>query len=290
MLLSTLFLLALSAAGLWAVRATRRERTESVFQQAASLAVAAAAYLDQCLSSVDSTASMFVRSRGREPMTRANLDQSLAAVLRDQPCVLDAILTGPESVIIGSGLPTALEKPPGALPHLQQVLATKRRAISDLGVDPVAGKPTLFFGYPVPDAAAEVLTLALDLARVGSTFAEIPLPAGSVITLTTPGGLVLARSREADRYIGTTVEVPGRPEPGDSPRTVRLTGDGIDQLAATASIRLAPWLVTVAIPDDVVVASLWPQWRRELLVVAIAVLGSIILCVWLCGQKSPRLD
>ena len=50
-----------------------------------------------------------------------------------------------------------------------------------------------------------MLGLGLDLARLQTLFSSIPLPDGSVVTLADSAGRVLARSRDAERYIGTAM-------------------------------------------------------------------------------------
>ena len=59
-------------------------------------------------------------------LNRAECDRLFAAVLRNQPCILNILLSAPDETIKGSALPTTNEKPRLSMPHVQQVIATGR--------------------------------------------------------------------------------------------------------------------------------------------------------------------
>ena len=91
---------------------------------------------------------------------------------------------------------------------IANVTATGKPVISDWYKGQVSGKPVVTLGYPVRAAdqsVAGALGLSIDLSRLQMVFAKVPLPAGSVITLLDRSGLVLARSADAERFIGTTM-------------------------------------------------------------------------------------
>ena len=78
--------------------------------------------------------------------------------------------------------------------------------------------------------AVRVLDFGIDLSRLQTMFAGIPLPEGSVITLTDRRGLVLARSRDAERFIGTTMAVPDGDGGGAPPASAVQDLDGVERL------------------------------------------------------------
>src|ERR1051326_1145412 len=87
-------------------------------------------------------------------------------------------------------------------------------------------------------------------------FGSVPLPAGSVATLTDRRSRVLARSVDADRYIGQRVEASPLP-PGEVKTTqVRSGMDGVERCFGNALIRRGPWLLSVGIPRSVATARL----------------------------------
>jgi signal transduction histidine kinase len=290
-----LLLLPLIAAAAWSTSRSREEGAAQLRQEAASVAATSAAYLDQYLRGLDSMASALVHNPSVIAMQRAECDRLFAAVLHDQPLLLNVVLQAPDGTLKGSALPPTDERPLVSLPRVRAVVTTGQPVVSDLTVGPLTQRATILFGYPVrmPDdtAVVAVLTLGLNLTGLESTFKAIPLLEGSIVTLTNRLGLVLARSREADRYIGTTVEVPNPTEPGSEPRTaVKTDIDGIERVVASAAVGRGPWTMSVGIPTSVIIDRLWPLWRRNATIVAIATFVSLLLSLWLGRQLSRQLE
>ena len=122
-------------------------------------------------------------------------------------------------------------------------------------------------------AVVGVLAMGLDLSQLQSTFATPSLADGSIVTLTNPQGLVLARSREGDRFIGTTVDVPA-PSGAGAPRSPPQTDiDGVERFVASADVGRGPWLLSAGIPTSLIAARMWPLEWRLLAVIAIAALA-----------------
>ncbi len=171
--------------------------------------------------------------------------------------------------------------------------ATGKPVISDWYKGQVSGKPVVTLGYPVRAAdqsVAGALGLSIDLSRLQMVFAKVPLPAGSVITLLDRSGLVLARSADAERFIGTTMMPPADAAAGPP----RITGepDGVQRITALGSIRRGPWFLSVAIPRTVVRESLFPLWTRHVLIIgasAFALIGLGMLIAWQTTLHVNRL-
>src|SRR6185295_6275755 len=75
----------------WSGNLTRREREAEVREQAGSIATTAAAYLNQYLSGVDSMAAALTLNPTVVALDRAESDRLFAAVLRDQPLLLNIV-------------------------------------------------------------------------------------------------------------------------------------------------------------------------------------------------------
>ena len=104
------------------------------------------------------------------------------------------------------------------------------------------------------------LERGLDVASAQAVIETIPLPEGSVITITDDQGSVLARSRDRDRYVGRPVE--GATAARAVPQSqIREGMDGVQRVFANALYAQGPWLVSVGIPTSVardrVEAILW---------------------------------
>ena len=173
-----------------------------------------------------------------------------------------------------------------------KVLSSGEPFVSDLTISPETRKPTVVLAYPVRGAVGSadgVLDFGIDLSRLQTMFARIPLPEGSVITLTDRRGLVLARSHDAERFIGTTMAVPGG-DGGAAPTTSAVQDlDGVERLRASVMVGRAGWGMSVGIPTSVVGDRSWPLWRRNIAIVSIAGLSSLMLWLWTGTRLSRQL-
>jgi len=289
---AVLLLLPTAIGAVWLRSQARRARTEEVRQEAISAVSASAASFDQFLRGLDSVASALALNPSVIALNRAECDRLFAEVLRQQSSILNILLSAPDETIKGSALPTTNVKPRLSMPHVQQVIATGGAAVSELSVGPLTHKPTIILGYPVRSnlgAVVGVLAMGLDLSQLQSTFTAPALADGSIVTLTNPQGLVLARSREADRYIGTTIEVPA-PSGSGAPGFAQQTDmDGVERFVASTAIGRGPWLLSVGIPTSVIASRMWPLGWRALAVIAIAALAGVVLILLMSSRLSRQL-
>jgi C4-dicarboxylate-specific signal transduction histidine kinase len=156
-------------------------------------------------------------------------------------------------------------------------------AISEFGIGQMSGKPTVVLAYPVRDASSTVvgaLGLGINLARLQTLFSDIPLPQNSVVTMTDEKGRVLARSRDAERYIGRPTGDALTVPPRDVPRTQTLKGpDQIWRFYGTDVIPRGPWLLSVGIPTSVAGERSAPLFRRNIVIAASAVVTVLLLAL-----------
>jgi two-component system NtrC family sensor kinase len=278
-------------AAIWTANLTRIEHVDELREQAGSVASTAGAYLDQYLSGLDSMASALARHPAVIELDRGRADRLFTAVLRDQPLLLNIVLIDPQGGLKGSGIPV----PPGLtsvpnLDHVNQVVSSGKPVVSELLTGSVSGKPMVVLGYPVRDAAdavAGVLELALNLEQLETLFRGVPLPGGSVVTLTDSKSRVLARSRDAGVYIGKPLRV-NATAPRDVPRTQVLTGpDQIERAPTRSSI------VTVAAEHGIPTA--WrervaPLYRRNLIIAATGIGAVLLLSLTLSTVMSRGVN
>src|SRR6185295_20117834 len=92
-------------AAAWTANLTRIEHVDELRDQAGSVAVTAGAYLDQYLTGLDSMASALARHPAVIELDREQCDLLLAAVLHDQPLLVNILATDTRGTIKGSGLP-----------------------------------------------------------------------------------------------------------------------------------------------------------------------------------------
>ncbi len=175
------------------------------------------------------------------------LQSNIAAILQDAI----AWARTPDSEVDGS-VETA---------WLAQVAATRKPRVS-----PLLGKPggtvhAVVLAYPIVSdgGAVGVLGLSVHLEALERVLASIPLPEGSVVTLTDANSVVVARSLDAARYVGRAATMDGTPRsPYDVPASTVLTGvDGVERVFGNGVVDRGPWLASVGIPTAV-------AWRRTL--------------------------
>jgi C4-dicarboxylate-specific signal transduction histidine kinase len=289
-----LLIVPLALAVAWSANETLREREVEVREQAGSIAVAASAFLEQYLTGFDSMASALARHPAVMSLDGDDCDRLFAQILRDQPAVLNVILTDPAGAVRGTAIPGRAKLASiMSIPYVKEVVASKKPVISELSVGIVSGKPTVVLGYPVLDeagAVAGVLGFGLDLAQLQGVFNRIPLPEGSVVTLTDSKSRVLARSRDAERYIGAAIAAQPAP-PREVPVTRVFKGlDGVDRYWGNAVVARGPWLLSVGIPTRVVTERVVPLWRRNAAIAAAGILSMLLAALILSDRLASGLN
>jgi signal transduction histidine kinase len=279
----------------WSANRTRIERERELQEQAGTVAVTAAAYLTQYLTSIDSMASALGLDPHVVQLDRAECDKLFVTVLHNQPLLLNIVLTDRTGLIKGTGLPSRATSPSVtvALPYVMDVVGSGKPVISELITGAASGKPTIIMAYPVINPNAQlvgVLGIGLDVSHLQTLFSSIPLPDGSVITLNDENSRVLARSREADRYIGKFSRAYPLP-PRDVPRTQTLVGlDDVERFYGNAVIDRGPWLLSVGIPTSIALARAMPLWRRNLGISIFAVAMFLLVSLSLSYLLSSALN
>ncbi|HWF86099.1 MAG TPA: ATP-binding protein [Vicinamibacterales bacterium] len=286
-------LLPFAVAAMWASQRTRRERANEVRDQAESIATTAAAYLTQYLSSIDSMALLLEQHPDVMTLDRARCDRLFARIIQDQPLILNISLVDTRGSLRGSGLSVPPELKLTTRPYLNAVMTTGKPVVSELLTGQLSGKPSIVLAYPVrgPDGAVTgVLGLGINLARLQTVFGSIPLPNGSVITLTDGASRVLARSRDPERFIGTLVST--KPvQPRDVARSQTLIGlDGVERFYGNAIVERGPWLLSVGIPSDVAASSVANLKRRNLTIGGLAIFAVLTVSLWLSAILSRDLN
>ena len=260
---------------------------------AVSIAGASAAHLEQYLDSLDAIAAAALQHPGVTALEAGCCHELFTQLLSHQPLLTNIVLTDREGAVRAVALPSSSAAGQIARAWIANVAATGKPVISDWYKGQVSGKPVVTLGYPVraaDESVAGALGLSIDLSRLQMVFAKVPLPAGSVITLLDRSGLVLARSADAERFIGTTMMPPADAAAGPP----RITGepDGVERITALGSIRRGPWFLSVAIPRTVVRESLFPLWTRHVLIIgasAFALIGLGMLIAWQTTLHVNRL-
>jgi signal transduction histidine kinase len=162
---------------------------------------------------------------------------------------------------------------------LKSIATTGQTKLSPMLGGPGDTSHSIVLGYAITDinnTVVGVLGLSVHLEAIEKILKSIPLPAGSVVTLTDKDSVVVARSLDAARYVGRPIETPGQVlEPADVPSNVVRTGvDGVDRVFGNAVVARGPWLASVGIPTSVARARTVPIYRR---ILAVSVVSTLLI-------------
>jgi len=279
---------------LWSANRTRIEHADELREQAASVVSTAGAYLNTYLKGLDSMASALARHPAVMALDKSHCDPLFEVVLRDQPLLLNIVVSDIVGTVKGTGVPSNAERlSPAAMPYVTETLRTGRPQVSELMQGRISNQPTIVLSYPVRDAQGAlvgVLGLGINLSRLQTLFSDIPLPEGSVVTLSDQASRVLARSRDAELYIGKSTG-PHPTVPRDVPRTQVLRGlDGVQRSYGNAVVERGPWLLSVGIPTSLAITRLVPLFRRNLIIVLTTIAAVLLLSLTLSTSMSRGVD
>jgi PAS domain S-box-containing protein len=175
-------------------------------------------------------------------------------------------------------------------PALARSLARGRAAVSDLTRDP-DGSFYVLVAVPVirEGVARGVLAVKLRTAAFSGVLREQSLPSSGVVTLLDGQGLIVARTRNEERYIGQ------RPSEGFSAAAARMSEgswrtvmrEGVPAYAALSRSPRTGWIVGVGFPARTIDAPIRRSFA-QLGAVGLAFLGLGVLLSLLFGRFIGR--
>lgn len=230
------------------------------------------ALADGDLATFDAQARELLRFRGRDISLRDRTGQQLV------------------NTRVPWGTPLPRTKAPQVIEADGRVFADARAYVSDLYIGTVAGQPLLLVNVPVKQRDKPVQALNMTLTPAGlSEMLRRALPSPDwVASIVDRKGLILARSRDLDRFVGTTAtEDLRRNAVAAEGVWVGTTADGTPVLAAYARSALSGWRVAVGVPLALVEAPL-QRLLAFLALGAFLVLSlASLLAVW-WGRRLAR--
>ena len=284
-------LIPLFAAVVWSGRLSLQERSGELGKQAETMARTIAAFVDRDLHELDALGrrlsnvpairtfdvetvrGLFSRAISGREATLLRLE--LASSSGDEVLADDAGETGVDSSEWAASALTSTDRsliPPAAghRPHY------------------------IILGYPIHDASQRTvgaLGMFVNLQSLQDAFESVPLDPGSLVTVTTLDGRIVARSSEADRFVGTLV--PGSPRAGPTSPYRAVGPDGIERVYAEASANVGPWLISVGLPMSIAFHRATSLWSRSLVILFLAVASWLFIALILSnrlGRAVADLD
>ena len=167
---------------------------------------------------------------------------------------------------------------------LKRILASKGPVVSDLFVSLVVKAPVYNISTPVlrDGAVRYVMSLGLLPGDLAQTLESLKLNQSWVTTIWDRDNVVLARSRDHDRFLGTKLPNTLRQHQGMPQAVLKATNlDGEQVLLAVTTSKLSDWGISVSVPVAIAEAqlrsTLWLWGLASLTALAIAlVLGLLI--------------
>jgi C4-dicarboxylate-specific signal transduction histidine kinase len=287
-----LLLLPLLAAATWSGAVAFQERVEDLRDEAIVASTTTAAYLTRYLGSLDLMATALGLHPAVQALDAEEASTLLTRTLPQQPALLDVVLVAVDrrEVARASDSTVAAE---GGGHWAEPALGSGQRVISPLRTDKATGAHFLVVAYPVRNGAREVigaLGFRIRLQGIQNVFEQLPLPEGSVVTITDQNGLILARTVDCDRYVGTqTSEEPRRLE--EIPSSEELTGvDGVQRMYSNAFVKDGPWVVSVGIPMNVAFGRSASLWMRSFTLLLLALVGWVVIAIVMSRRFVRSVD
>ena len=285
---AALLLTLLGVAAIWSALRARDERADEVQAEAGTIASTAATVFNQYFSSIDAMASIMVRHPAVRSLDATATTRMFADLLTEQPMLGNVTLRrGPDGALVASAVPPPAP-PPQAPQAFMDVLRTGRPVVGPLVVGGIVRRRTVQIGYPVRgdrDKVVGVIGFSLALPQLEAAFAKLPLPAGSVVALADSRNVIIARSVDGEKYIGSPLDI----QPGAPRTSFQMDADGVERFHGNAIIERGPWLLSVAIPRTEVLARLVPLWRRNLLIITLFLSTIIGLAMWISWHTAIGL-
>src|SRR5688500_4011735 len=229
-----LLLVPVLGAAIWLGLTTFRERTAELAQQADIVARTTAAYVNRDISELDKMAQRLSNDPATRALDPAGTHNLFSRVIVGRSAVLRLALataTGTEVAAVDA-TPEAFNVGDWAA----KAAGAGGRVLLPMQTSGSGRLRYVVLAYPVRDeggATVGALGVFINLRTLDDAFVSLPLPDDAVVTIASLEGTILARSREAERYVGTLV--PGAPRAGPQPPHEARGMDGVDRIYAEAA-------------------------------------------------------
>ncbi|MBI3015025.1 MAG: response regulator [Candidatus Tectomicrobia bacterium] len=220
---------------------------------------------------------------------RAARDVFLIRINGTFPAIYNILVADRAGNVRGSGLNPSVPVPKtvGDRSYFSQALASKEPVLGEPILERSSRRIMVPMSFAFRDRVGNPIGIAvafLDPLRLQEAWADISLPANSVITLINQERLILARSLRPEVFVGTYI-------PADAPlvRQVLREGRGVSRatyrtdkftrIAGFAPVDGTPWYVVVGIPVSAFFGPVWKQAILEGVLMLAAMLVALLVAV-----------
>ena len=280
------------------VRELADQERDAVQAHTASLAAAASERVGDQVRQVDAVLLVISEVVSTRAADAQRNDSILRAIKRSLPAHYnDLAVWSPDGENIGSSRDSTDRARSNVADRKYFRDATRSRAAAfgEPAISRSTGQWTVGIARPIlaaNGAVRAVVSATTRLERLSALLMPASLPPGSVVTLLDHDGRVLARSRDAARWIGVDVSgssLYARAVERES-GSVEVPGiDGTMRLTGFVHVRALPWIVTVGVPLDAAMAPVRRTLVRSLALGALALVAALLLAAWLGGRMAQPL-
>ena len=257
-------------------RLTYTEHLRQLQVETRTMAATVVVYVNQNLLTADTVAATAARHPSMLRLDPAAATEVLQPLLAGrQHLVHNALLADASGQVIAWANPP-MPSVEGTMDPgwLKQVAASGETATSRMLGGPGDEAHAIVLAYPISTAGGVigVLGISIHLERLEQVLSSIPLPAGSVVTLTDDKSVVVARSLDAKQYVGRSTMAPGQSrDPSLVPNSAILRGiDGVERVFGNAVVERGPWVASVGIPTGVALERTMPIYYRNFVIALVA--------------------
>ncbi|MDB5863344.1 MAG: hypothetical protein JWO70_1150 [Betaproteobacteria bacterium] len=208
---------------------------------------------------LDASAKVLPRLAGRTRFTdkgHIECDPLLPEFHAVLPRIVNIIVVDREGTLVCSAIPFPGGRFESAAnePWFKATLKERRSFLSPPRIGKISGKWISSFTYPIFDTTGEprgVMTLAIDLVKFEPVMRALALPPGAIAGIIDEHGTVVARSIDAEKWIGGRIGVPmSQVIAPDAPTgQVQTAGlDGVERFHALVRIPQTSWIAYAGIP------------------------------------------
>jgi PAS domain-containing protein len=295
-------LLPIAGVGAYVIWRTAEQARDATLRQSESQARHVALTIEQRLRHLGDSLTLLGQSPAGQEGRWPELYQQALALTRVQTDVRAVSVVSPvDEVVFVTSLPFGSQTfAPNALDLVRESRQTGRANLSGLFTTPISDRKLVTLTVPVKRVDGQVYALrgVIGAETLSETLREalsaVDLPADWLLSLADRQGQVIARSRDAERFLGRQVSADFLKaiQSRQIQRFESTTLDGFSVSAQALPLHQGDWTLALAVPKVQLQAPFtqarWQIAGWLLLNVGWAFLGSFLLSRWLLKQLQSR--
>lgn len=281
----TLLLVPILVAAAWSGYSTLREREQDLGRQAQLVATATVAYVEGDLAQLDRLGRGLALDLALERFDSVAAGQLLTNIALTRPTLLDLQFWSSDGALVTRARTAGdVSGPPGPATDAGRVVMPMR-TLAD-------GTHYIAVGYPVSAAEGPrrgMLWVLVNLEPTQRAFEALPLPPGSVVTITDAAHVVLVRSLDPAAHVGRPLHPDGSFDE-NADLSDHVGSDGVRRVYARRDIPSGPWVLSVGIPRRLALVMASAVWTRSLAILGLGLLGWLVVAVAMSRRLSTSVQ